>query len=1298
MRPEPFRPSRRTRDFLAAALWALGIFFGWASPALAADRALVRTWSGTEIGADVFATDILEDASGRIFVASHTLLEYDGIRWRSHPIPGANSIRDIAIDPAGRIWAAPLGDLGYFAPPTNGRREFHSLRAHLPADVPATEQIWRVFATASHTDFVAHSRVLRWDGRKFSVFNYSTVRRLGGMESAGRFFIHHETEGLIELGAAGPVVRIPQAILGERSLRWIGLRDDHWLLGTSHGLFRFRDGALTSTDPALESLFPRLVMTRGTQLRDGSMAFGTLQGGILLVDPDGKLTEVIDEATGLSSATVNQVAEARDGSLWAAATASVSRIERHRTVRTYGTSEGIPRTHVTAITRHRGRLHLGTDQGLLAESQPGGIFVSAGSAIQSVHALLRLGNEMIAGGYYSAVRYTDGVPSTLRAAKADVSALGHLHRSSPGSILVGEVDRITRIDPDGQAVELIRSLPDYPQSIAEDDHRQLWVATVARGVVVGDLRVPPPAAAKSPDVACGLPPLSGRSHVVAAPDGSIIVVANNGAWSRPAGQTRFEAIADYPGRETISVNRADSDGTVWLLHRESGYSGACVARLESNAGRLRWVPHTVPALPAIGSVWRIFAERHDGEDVLWIGGTNGLLRHRLPPQLSAPRPAVPLVRTFVRYSDFSEKLFDGAALPHDTRSALLEFGAPEDAAVGPVRLESRIVGVDRDWIPAGRDGTRELTALRDGRYSIEVRAVAATGRLSEPTRVSLRVLPPWWRTDAAVAGSAVAILAVAFGLFQLRVRTLRRRNADLEEKVRERTAELEAANAAKTEFVANMSHDIRNPLNGIVGLALALEDSRLDERQREWARTLRECGLYLSSLVDDVLDFAAIEAGRIELRPRTFCPGDLLRSVKTALETEAAAVGATLVIEDSPELARQYATDAGRVQQILVNFVSNAVKYAGGTIELRCVTPAEFPDELLFSVRDHGAGLDDAERDRLFTKFTRLNRAAHARVPGTGLGLAACRLLADQLGGSVGVDSTPGQGARFFLRIPRNVEIGPPQAPAAVGPAAETTVLLVEDTDYNAWAAQAVLARLGLACDRAVSGADAIARFREKRYHIVLLDRNLPDLDGTEVARRLREIERGHPPALILAVTAYCTPADRTHCLEAGMDAFVGKPLTPDKLRSVLAEAGRRPQPAAPIELAAPSPTFPAPDLALLAYLSDGSSDGMNRQIDRYLAEFEETETEIAAAADTREFPRLARLAHQLKGKAQMTGAQPIAATAAALEEAAIASDLTAVGRLLRRLATEGPPFKAALSARRSPISGDRNRAPAHSG
>jgi CheY-like chemotaxis protein/nitrogen-specific signal transduction histidine kinase len=406
----------------------------------------------------------------------------------------------------------------------------------------------------------------------------------------------------------------------------------------------------------------------------------------------------------------------------------------------------------------------------------------------------------------------------------------------------------------------------------------------------------------------------------------------------------------------------------------------------------------------------------------------------------------------------------------------------------------------------------------------------------------------------------LALGPVTYGFYRWRLRQLRLRNVELEERVRVHTAQLAKANAAKTQFVAQMSHEIRNPLNGIVGLSLALEETALNPRQNEIVSTLRECTTYLSTLVDDVLDFASIEAGGVELRPRPFAPSKLLGSVILMFKTERPVNQAPLEVEMDPRFPVEYIGDAGRIQQILVNFVSNALKYSPGRIKLSATLPADAPEEIEFAVIDQGPGITAEEQKILFTKFTRLPDAQAKNISGTGLGLASCRLLAGLMGGSVGVQSVVGRGSRFYLRLPLAPALnssGSAQVGIATPIASDCSVLLIEDTNYNAWAAAAVLAKFGLSCDRAYTGTEGLELFAKKPYLVVLLDRSLPDMDGTEVAHRIRGLENGGTRTIILAVTAYCTSEDRAICLEAGMDAFVGKPFTPEKLRQVLVSIGR---------------------------------------------------------------------------------------------------------------------------------------------
>jgi CheY-like chemotaxis protein len=245
-----------------------------------------------------------------------------------------------------------------------------------------------------------------------------------------------------------------------------------------------------------------------------------------------------------------------------------------------------------------------------------------------------------------------------------------------------------------------------------------------------------------------------------------------------------------------------------------------------------------------------------------------------------------------------------------------------------------------------------------------------------------------------------------------------------------------------------------------------------------------------------------------------------------------------------------------------------------------------------------------------------------------------------------------------------------------------TTVLLVEDTDYNAWAASAVLARLGLSCERARTGEEALRLFAEGRFSIVLLDRNLPDIDGTEVARRMRELESDASRAVLLAVTAYCTAEDRQRCLDAGMDAFLGKPLTPEKLRKAFLSEGRRLLATTTLQASTESePETPAENmnLELLKYLSNEADGGLARQVQRFLEHLAENETELRSALASRDFARTVPAAHRFVGQARMIGAAAVADAALALEEAAKTRDIPACEAQFETLRRELAALREAM-------------------
>ena len=1259
--------------FPCLTLLASAAFFVSVSRAQESGFPLVTAYSAAEIGTEAMGWVTVQGADGTLHFGCNALVDFDGERWRTSPINGAYALRGLDFGKDGRLWAAAVGEIGWFTQAAGATHwVYHSLVSSLPKEHVALGDVWQVFAEDTGAVFITAEKILRWDGNKMQVWEIPgpAARRLHAMRVGGTIYVHHRATGLYALGDNGPRLLIPASRLGEGMIFWMEPRRDGWLFATSKGLFTYENGQLQSYAPEVSDFVVRNSLTSALRMPDGRIALGTLTGGIALVQPDGKLDRILNQTDGLPNCAVFSLFVDRDHRLWATSNSGIFNVPAIASAVVFDERARLSRQPVVKILRSHGRITLATIDEVYELETDGRYFRPLEGFPGQPRDLMPVDGGLVAAGMHGLKfrKAADGGGAVVYSTPQD-AFVAKPARHWPGGILISAGHSIVLLDAKGSSRVLVQNLPDIAQSIAEDNSGRLWLGTASRGVLVAmpDSSTPVEAVQAGPGE--GIPEFGGPGLAAAAPDGSLLVFSNTGGWIRGRDARNFYPISGHPQREIAAASEIAADGTMWAAYLEGDNRPACIARITIKGNHATWQPHSVEGLWNIGAPRSIMAEPNGASGtVLWIGGTKGMLRNVVANGPVAPKPGAPLLHAFVRGAEKPSLEPITRSLPYSTRSIIFEFAAPEYALRPALRLETRIDGIDDRWIPADSSSRRELTAIRDGRYAFKVRAVAETGAISETTSFRFEVLPPWWRTAPAIAGLLLAILPMGFGAYRLRVAALQRRNAELEQKVRERTAQLEQASAAKTQFVANMSHDIRNPLNGIVGLALALENSRLDPHQREIIATLRECTTYLSTLVDDVLDFASIEAGRVELRPGPFVPGELLTSIVTMLRADATVSGATLTVETDPALARPMLGDAGRIQQVLVNYVANALKYAGGSIRLTATLPVESPGEVEFSVGDEGAGISEAEQGTLFSKFTRLDGALRSKVSGSGLGLASCRLLADLMGGSVGVASSPGHGSRFYLRLPR-VAATAPAEPARLS-LADTSVLLVEDTDYNAWAASAVLAKLGLTCERARTGQEAIDLFAARRFNLVLLDRNLPDMDGTVVARKIRALETDGPRAILLAVTAYCTPQDRELCLAAGMDAFVGKPLTPDKLRKILIAAGRRLLTAATMHV---SPDGPAPaiDLSLLDYMSDGSEQGLDNQVRNFLAALTEGESRLTAAARTRDLRLMGDAAHYLLSHARLVGSKALEEAAISLEQAARSQDGFAFGELLHRVRRE---------------------------
>lgn len=400
----------------------------------------------------------------------------------------------------------------------------------------------------------------------------------------------------------------------------------------------------------------------------------------------------------------------------------------------------------------------------------------------------------------------------------------------------------------------------------------------------------------------------------------------------------------------------------------------------------------------------------------------------------------------------------------------------------------------------------------------------------------------------------------------------------MEEMDRARRA-AEAANQAKSQFLANMSHEIRTPLNGIMGLLQLLETSPLDAEQQEWVRLALGSADRLTQLLADILDLARIEAGHLVLREAPLSLDAVERDLRVLYHASLAAKGMTLEWTHVPELDALVETDPLRVRQILFNLVGNAVKYSdAGTVRVHWDVISRRPDgrwNVRLQVADTGMGIAEERIEDIFLPFAQLDGSYTRRQQGAGLGLAVVQRLVAAMGGSIAVDSAVGQGSVFEVVLPMGIgqEPAPKSEPAKEGTetdAAPQTVLVVEDDAVSQMAVRTLLERAGHRVRVADDGEQALHVLAQSPVDVVLLDVQMPGMDGMEVAARIRAWEAARrlgenvplhadqpSPLPLVALTAHAMAGDAERILQSGMDAYLAKPVVWSALAEVLRRVGR---------------------------------------------------------------------------------------------------------------------------------------------
>jgi signal transduction histidine kinase/DNA-binding response OmpR family regulator len=499
--------------------------------------------------------------------------------------------------------------------------------------------------------------------------------------------------------------------------------------------------------------------------------------------------------------------------------------------------------------------------------------------------------------------------------------------------------------------------------------------------------------------------------------------------------------------------------------------------------------------------------------------------------------------------------------------------------------------------------------------------------------------------------------------------------------------EAEAANSAKSTFLATMSHEIRTPMNGVLGMIEVLERQGLSVGQQRSVATMRASAQALLRIIDDVLDFSKIEAGKLNLEQTTFSLSALMDQVRQTFVPLAEAKGLSVTSVVDPGSHDALLGDPTRVRQILFNLVGNALKFTErGGIMLRAGTAPLGGERtrVTLAVQDTGVGLSEEERSRLFRPFSQADSSTTRRFGGTGLGLSIVRRLAELMDGSVTVESEQGRGSIFTVELTlvaaadESSLLGLARpAPAAAATSimrdAHRKVLIADDHPVNREVLIRQLAILGVDADSAVDGAEALSMWQSGDYALMLADIHMPTMDGYELTRRIRAIEAqsGAARTPVVAVTANVMKGEEERCLAVGMDAYLGKPISIDRLEATLVRwLSIGAEQAHGVAADAPAPSDVLDRSILGAWLGNDAA-AVSSLLQKFRDAAIDAELQVGDASRTGDLAALTAAAHKLKGAAAAVGAVSVGHRASSLEAAAKAGDWSRCRQELGPLAAD---------------------------
>ncbi|WP_438481070.1 ATP-binding protein [Oleiharenicola lentus] len=1244
---------------------------------------------GTDtVGESLPKWDVTQDRLGRIFTGDNSLHVFDGQAWKSFPVPGSRSLRPLVFDRDGRLWTGALNEMGYFEETSLGVFEYRSLVHHLTPEDRQPGDIWGCYLVGKNVYFIGKTKIFRWDGTAFQTWDFPGNFRLFSFQFEGAPWVHHLDSGLYRLTDHGPELAIPAHSLPDRGVFAMKRDSEGIIVVSSRGFYRVGPSVEPVFDLQINQLLKESIVTSCAIFADGSYGIGTINNGLVIINSAGRRVHDISTNSGLGVRSVMSIKVDANNFAWGTTGRGVFMFDATGAATAYDARNGLAGGTVQNLKFVGETLYVSNQQNIshlrLSASGSASFEVLPGNP-QIYFDLKPYGSSGLLASRHGGIEIIkkDGRDVSLSFFGVSVLNVFPSHARFP-DFFASESRGISLISPKADGTysrKVLFTMPDDCGSLHEDTKGKLWAATASRGVFICDPAAEPTKRVTQISTSSDKP----GNALVLGNDYGILVFHSNQVFHANADGSNLRPLQNIPAFEArAGCFTSNGKKAVILFAKKSGSEklaqGAGILSLEEN-GQPQWRELDPEPFTAAGFVRDLeFSTEADGE-ILWAGGSDGVARIEFAALAYLRAPTAPIIRlddsrpTVASTSDENEFDFKN----HHVRFQLFTGDYPR----GKLWLfQTRFA--ESDWSAPTSRTTYEFTNLSEGKYGFEARALTPEGVVGQTSSYAFKILPPWYRSTPAYAGYAILAGLTGFGVIRFRERRSRKRTRQLQDLVKIRTLELEKASAAKDEFLASVSHEIRNPMNGVIGIAETFKTSSLDEESRHKFGLLRQCANHLSSLLEDILDFSRVQAGATELEIKPFEPYILVQSIAAITSTESAERGVIVEIAVSPAVPRHLLGDPRRVRQILLNFVGNALKFAGrGRIEVTvwCKAAGTNRTELFFAVSDEGPGITPEEQAKLFTRFERGTSAQQQRIPGTGLGLALSKTLAEKMGGRIWVESESGHGSCFYFSAPFEI------APAATATATPTpmlvlsgskTALVVDDEEYNRLALTSLLEEFGIKVQSAGDGATALAIAVKERFDLVFLDYHLPGMSGLEIARALRASQSATATAVIVATTAFNSLEKRTQCLDAGMNTFLEKPVSMERLRQTLSTLGL----GFSETTATPTPEPTIDRLAHLRLLVSKKQLNFSEELTLYFVELRSIHDELQTALSRRNIPDACYHAHQLYGRFAFIGEAALEQTLRKIEAAAATADWATAAQLAHDLPQEITSLHLAVVSR----------------